>query len=670
MSFHFDTVEVDKFNVAAARLLDGIIEKTMDGRSPGGQEHEFILRDGCVHIGRCYWDSDTPIRHPSQQYVATKLDIVTPGLLDCGGVGLASIQICQLIGAEIFATVGSEEKADYLVKNYGIPRSNIFHSRDSSFRACLIQATNGRGVDIVLNSLAGELLHASWDCVAPFGKMIELGKRDFLTNGMLSLNPFAGNGAFFGVDLLQVIEHDTEMFKNLVRSFESWYIEGIIKPIPSITHFDAVEVADAFRFLQRGSHIGKIVLNMPHGSPSLLPGSASQQSVKFSGYPSYLLVGGLGGVGRAVSVWMIENDARHLTYLSRSAGTTSGDIAFLQELRELGCAVECVRGSVASMADVRVFQMSLSLEDGPFPDMTYEKWKAAFVPKVQGTWNLHHAVAGQQLDFFVLFGSLVASCGRSYQVNYAAANSFLEAFSQYRQQLGLPCSVLSLGPIEEMGVISRDTKMLQAMRGSGFWMLSEAEVLEALQLALLQCQIRSTIDRNASETDPLVDRISAPLLVGLGSRRLQADSNALQLWGNDIRFSRYAQLDTAGSHESQSGNIELKKLLARIRIDPSTVFQEETRAGIMQELCLLIETYSVAAQEMDMQEKLQMQIDSLMSIEIRYWIRCNMQLDVSLPDIANARTFGGLLDLMMDRLIMAFSSNDEAGENRGDTQTK
>lgn len=134
----------------------------------------------------------------------------------CGGVGLAAIRICQAIGAKIYATVGSEEKADYLVQRCGLPRGDIFHSRNDSFVDGIMQATAGKGVDLVLNSLAGKLLHASWQCVASFGKMIELGKVDFSTNGSLSMTPFAKNRAFIGVDLLELGTERPDLFKSYV----------------------------------------------------------------------------------------------------------------------------------------------------------------------------------------------------------------------------------------------------------------------------------------------------------------------------------------------------------------------------------------------------------------------------------------------------------------------
>lgn len=100
--------------------------------------------------------------------------------------------------------MGNDDKAEYLVRTFGIARNHIFSSRNSSFLADVMQETNGRGVDVVLNSLSGELLHTSWKCVAEYGKMLEIGKRDFIGRGMLSMDLFEANRAFFGIDLARL----------------------------------------------------------------------------------------------------------------------------------------------------------------------------------------------------------------------------------------------------------------------------------------------------------------------------------------------------------------------------------------------------------------------------------------------------------------------------------
>jgi NADPH:quinone reductase-like Zn-dependent oxidoreductase len=142
-------------------------------------------------------------KNPSAELAVCSTDILESILVHsaCGGVGLAAIQIARMCGARIYATVGTDQKVDHLVENFGLPRSSIFSSRDESFVEGLMQATKGEGVDLVLNSLSGELLHASWRCVAEFGTMVEIGKRDILGAGKLDMSPFLHNRSYSCVDL-------------------------------------------------------------------------------------------------------------------------------------------------------------------------------------------------------------------------------------------------------------------------------------------------------------------------------------------------------------------------------------------------------------------------------------------------------------------------------------
>jgi len=128
-------------------------------------------------------------------------------------VGISAIQICQMLGAEIYATVSSQEKVQYLISTFGIPRSRIFHSRDTSFLKDVLTATNGRGVDFVLNSLSGELLHASWECVAEFGMLLEIGKRDFIGHGKLAMDIFEANRSYCGIELDHLLKVKPSMGK-------------------------------------------------------------------------------------------------------------------------------------------------------------------------------------------------------------------------------------------------------------------------------------------------------------------------------------------------------------------------------------------------------------------------------------------------------------------------
>lgn len=256
--------------------------------------------------------------------------------------------------------------------HYGIPRSHIFTSRNNTFLPDLLRETDGRGADIVLNSLAGELLHTSWECVASRGKMIELGKRDFLTNGMLNLAPFARNRTFCGIDILSLGEESPQTIRKLLLQAMELFKQGKIKPIQPIKTFPADKAVDAFRYMQQGVHMGKILIEIPENVAELET-SKSMSVTSFSSQASYLLVGGLGGIGRSICTWMVENGARYLVFLSRSAGSSEDDKSFIKELETQGCHVKTVAGSVTELSDVQnavskcvkplagVFQLSVKL---------------------------------------------------------------------------------------------------------------------------------------------------------------------------------------------------------------------------------------------------------------------------------------------------------------------
>jgi len=221
--------------------------------------------------------------------------------------------------------------------------------------------TNNRGADLVLNSLSGELLHASWKCVAPFGKMLEIGKRDFIGHAQLAMDIFEANRSFVGIDLAQMTSEKPQACQRLLQQCLSFYGQGHINPICPIKVFASTKVVDAFRHMQSGQHMGKIVINMAD-SVNELGALPKSQSTEFSAQASYLLVGGLGGLGRAVSTWMVERGARSLVYLSRSAGTTDEDQAFFKELEAQGCETHALAGSVNDLVDV---QRAMALSQKP-----------------------------------------------------------------------------------------------------------------------------------------------------------------------------------------------------------------------------------------------------------------------------------------------------------------
>lgn len=158
-----------------------------------------------INIGRLQQgqvSSDMTTHHASHSVFLTRNAMQTVLVHSaCGGVGLAAVQICQMLGADLFVTVGNDEKVQFLMDNFKIPRNRIFYSRDMSFVDGIMHETDGMGIDLILNSLAGELLHATWKCVAEFGTLVEIGKRDLAGDGKLDMRPFLANRSYCCVDV-------------------------------------------------------------------------------------------------------------------------------------------------------------------------------------------------------------------------------------------------------------------------------------------------------------------------------------------------------------------------------------------------------------------------------------------------------------------------------------
>ncbi|KAJ5604827.1 hypothetical protein N7510_009981 [Penicillium lagena] len=577
----------------------------------------------------------------------------------CGGVGLAAMQICQMIGAKVYATVGSEEKAQFLIERFGIPRNHIFSSRDTSFLPKLMHETNAQGVDIVINSLAGELLHASWKCVAEFGKMIEIGKRDFLEHGTLDLEAFGGNRAFFGVDLIRLAEKP-ELRTRLVRQLVELYEERKISPIHPLKLISNTDTHEAFRYLQQGLHMGKIVMKMPEASERAFI-AKSRRSSRFSSDLCYFLVGGLGGIGRSIATWMVDRGARNLVFFSRSAGSTSQDQSFLRELELQGCTVSMIKGDVTILEEVQtamhacpcpiggVLQLSMIVRDQFIPEMSHKNWQDTIAAKVAGTWNLHNALDGRgaKLQFFVVCGSITGVMGNAGQVNYSAANTFVSSFAQYRLEKGLPASVVNLGGVNDVGFLAtQDVKLRERMLSASVRLLNEQEVLDAFEVAIFCGDFKQSFKSSRSL------RISNNLIVGMSSTKSLADPSVRPLWGQDARFRAYANLDF--KHESSRDTFKdapnFRYMLSTLEKEPEILSDPSWKKKTVVDIVQTIQKYSIFARGQDYAQVATMHIDSLMTVEIRNWSRRFLDLDLSLTAITKAATIEGLGELIIATL--------------------
>ncbi|KAI0505428.1 hypothetical protein F5B22DRAFT_524155 [Xylaria bambusicola] len=583
----------------------------------------------------------------------------------CGGVGLSAIQVARMLGVEIYATVGSDLKAQYLIDTFGIPRSHIFNSRNISFADDLLRETGGKGVDVALNSLSGEMLHATWKCVAKFGTLVEIGKRDLLENARLEMQHFLANRNYCCLDMDQMRIERPEINSRLLRFTMEAFAKGDLRPIRIDQVFEAPAILDAFRYMQQGKHIGKIVVEIRKSNGKLLVDNVNRTkkySLQLDATASYLLVGGLGGLGRSMSVWMVQRGARNLTFLSRSAGNGQHDMDFVREIESMGCTIQLVRGDVTNADDVAravngtvaplkgIVQMSMVLRDRMFDNMSFDDWNAVTQPKVQGTWNLHNITSakGLDLDFFLLFSSLSGVIGQVGQSNYASANTFLDAFVEYRTSQGLPCTAIDLGAMEGVGYLSENQELLRKMQGSGWRAVQEIELLDALDLAMR----RST----ACASQGQGPKAGAFILGFAPTAPLSSPDSSARL-RRDVRLAAYHNIRNSNA-KTTTKNDGLSTLLTLLRKNPVQIGTSETitalSTAIGQKLFGLL---LIADRDVDITSTTaDLGLDSLVAVELRAWWKQNFGFDISTMEMLSAGTLEALGKRAADGIAMLYGS--------------
>lgn len=403
--------------------------------------------------------------------------------------------------------------------------------------------------------------------------------------------------------------------------------------------------------MQQGQHIGKIIVSMRGKDGKVKVDTAPVQVAKkleLHSSASYLLVGGLGGLGRAVSRHLVEHNARRLVYLSRSAGTGSEDQEFVQELQSMGCDVRLVKGSVTSMDDVSravqqapnlrgIMQCSMVLLDQAFPHMSLKEWSTAAAPKVQGTWNLHNATeaAGIKLDFFVLFSSMSGLTGQAGQANYAGANTFLDAFVQYRTNLGLAAASIDIGAVQDVGYVSQDDALLKRMMAASARGITEAELMEAVTAAIsFPAAMAHKI--NPDDTPGMTTFIDRnTFILGLGTTVPLSSPESRAFWRKDRRMAVYHNGSRSTLIDGVTDSDNLKAFLARARSDVSLLKADSTPPLLANEIGKKLFTFLLKSDE-DLNTTIplsQLGMDSLVGVEMRSWWRQAFGFDISVLEL-------------------------------------
>lgn len=282
--------------------------------------------------------------------------------------------------------------------------------------------------------------------------------------------------------------------------------------------------------------------------------------------------------------------------------------------------------------------------------MTHEEWQAANLPKFQGTWNLHEAFGSQSLDFFVLFSSFSGLLGHWGQANYAAANTFLDAFAQYRHGQGLPASVLDISIIEDVGWVSQEPAHLEQLKATAAYCLKEQDLLDSLELA-----IAKSAPQTRASNSPM-DGYMNDSQIGIGMRMtmpIAADANRC-IWKRDIRMGLYRNLENSGVDNAGSGNEGLREFMTTVNSTPETLKEASSVSFLAQEIGATLFSFLMRPiEELDVKQPLSaIGIDSLVAIELRNWSRQRLGVELSVLEILGAPSIEKLGQSAADGLLV------------------
>ncbi|TDD98136.1 type I polyketide synthase [Actinomadura rubrisoli] len=532
-----------------------------------------------------------------------------------GGVGLAVLQYARRIGARVIATAGTPAKRD-LLRLLGV--RDVLDSRSLDFAGQVLDLTGGQGVDVVVNSLAGEGLVRSLEILKPYGRFVELGKRDLLSDSALPMAPFLHNLTFIGVDVMDRFVRGSKEDACALMSFADQIGSATYRPLLHRT-YSAARIHEAFEQMRHSRHTGKIVVTfdepvgveVPMSPPPLDPEA------------TYLITGGLGGLGAATAGRLAERGARHLRLLGRRGAATPEASELLDHLRRSGVEAVADAVDVADAEALRelfaevhasgrrlagVVHAAMVLEDARLDELDDRQVRRALAAKMRGGLLLDELTRDPGLDFFVVYSSFMALIGNQRQAPYVAANMALESMVLARREAGLPGLALQWGTIGDVGV-TRRLDLVEKLDAAGLAPLSSREAL--------------------AELDPLLGKVDHPVLTVA-----RVDWNRLAQMTGSISKPRLAGLLPAQAHAQAEG--EVRRALAAGEQEPLTIV-ETALADLLAQVLLTTPDRLDRTRPLD-----QLGMDSLMGAEFGNLIQDQLNCRLPVVELLGAANLSAL----------------------------
>jgi phthiocerol/phenolphthiocerol synthesis type-I polyketide synthase C len=554
-----------------------------------------------------------------------------------GGVGLAAIQICKLYECEIFTTAGNDEKRSYL-QNLGI--DNIYDSRSINFYEEILEDTNGKGIDVVLNSLTGEAMYKSLELLASFGRFIEIGKKDIFDNSKIGLQVFQKSLSYFMVDAEKMLFEKPEILGELLQDISLLLTEGKLQALP-YSVFNANEAKEAFRKINTSKHIGKIVINLQDKSNIRVEEEAHFSLVENA---SYLITGAFGGLGLAYTKLLLENGAKNLILIGRNQPQPSIQKNIEDWIEIYDANIQIHQADVTQEQDLKniisiipsekklkgIFHLAGLLDDATIANLTKEKYFNVYNPKVLGAIHLHQLTQKLDLDYFVLFSSSAVLFASPGQAAYVASNAYLDALAYYRKQTHLPAMSLQWSTISDVGLAAQQENRAERLEEEGIKPLTSIESLSYFK------QIISTNYSN----------------IGIFNFDIQKWKNHYPSAKNNVYFSLLATDNKETSFNQSVSFVESLKNIQDIQVVENNI-EEKLKETISK-------VTKIAIDKINTQSTFKsLGIDSLMSIQLKNQLEKIFEINLSVTAFWTYATIKAYSKFLVDKLNLQTTNTIE-----------
>ena len=556
-----------------------------------------------------------------------------------GGVGLAAIQMAKMKGATVFATAGTPFKRD-LLRSLGV--NHVYHSRTLDFADRIYEDTNGEGIDIVLNSLAGPFIEKSLNLLRQYGRFLELGKRDIYDKTHISLYPFRKNISYFAIDMAEMFSPDSNMGNKIVNELGTLFRDNVVtKHCYSL--FSMANYKDAFNHMSKALHFGKVVLKPSWGEVTC-PVQYEAPKVRVKPDKSYLIIGGARGLGLLIAQWLVKKGARTVLLVNRSGqpyDETRDAVKALQGKADVRIYKTDVakRDQVADLINKikkdhppldGVFHCAVVLKDNEIGKMTFDDAYDVMAPKAFGGIHLHEETKNLDLSMFLLMGSMSSFVGNLGQSNYAAANTVLKAIAGFRLRQGLAAQYIDWGLFQETGVVSRDKTLLEKVKKFGFTGFSNESFIDFLERTL--------------GNPNLIWGIPGPVF------ELQLKS----LLGAAPRFSRITHRTKSRKKQgNQTLSSDIASFPKNIRLEKMVALVKHTISDLL----------DLAVEDIDNDDKLvDLGIDSLNGIQLLTQFENELGTSISTTSLFQAPSIGLISERLLTILGLEYDAPNQKTE--------